>query len=266
MQRALLAILLLHANSYISTSRIIDLLWDGRPPRTASSVLQMYVTAVRRALAPSATRQRDHQNHAMLRTAPSGYGLWVAAGQLDLEQFRALAGRGRRLRAVSRCAPAADAFQRALELWRGPALIDLEHAGAFEPYIVRLEEERLGVFQERVGVDLCQGRSLAIVGELAELHRRHPLSESLCQQLMLALHLAGRRADALRVYAQMRAALIGELGIEPGPGLQATQRAILGSWNFPDTGYPRHAPPRPDQIRVCDPQLFGGWPREERSA
>ena len=263
MQRALLAILLLHANSYLSTSRIIDMLWDSRPPRTASSVLQMYVTAVRRTLTPSANRQRDRSNHTMLRTAPSGYGLWLAPGQLDLEQFRALAARGRSLRAGSRCAHAIDAFQQALALWRGPPLLDLEHAETFEPYIVRLEEERLGALQERIGVDLCQGRSLAVLGELAELHKRYPLSESICQQMMLALHLAGRRADALRVYAHMRAALIDELGIEPGPGLQGTQLAILGARSFPELGHPRHTPSQSGQARVCDPILFGGWPAEQ---
>lgn len=263
MQRALLAILLLHANSYLSTGRIIDMLWRGRPPRSALSVLQMYVTGVRRALAP-AQPQRGNSNHMMLRTVPSGYGLWLTPGQLDLEQFRAHAGRGRRLRTGNRCAEASEAFQRALALWRGPALVDLDDAEAFEPYIVRMEEERLAVLQERIGVDLCQGRSLAVLGELAEFHKRYPLSEGICQQLMLALHLAGRRADALQVYARMRATLIDELGIEPGYGLRVTQRAILGNWSFPDTGYPRHAPPGP--VRVCEPQLLGGWPRGQPSS
>jgi SARP family transcriptional regulator, regulator of embCAB operon len=261
MQRALLVLLLLHANSYLSTARIIETLWAGRPPRTAPAVLQMYVTAVRRVLHPHGRGGPV----PVLRTAPSSYGLWLPPGRLDLEQFRGLAGKGRELRAGGRCAEAAGAFRQAMELWRGPALGGLDDAGAFDPYTARLEEERLGVLQERIGVEICQGGSIAVIGELVELHRRHPFSESVCQQLMLALDLAGRRAEALRVYAGIRRALIDEVGLEPGPGLQATQRAILGTWSFPDLGYPRHAPQRLGTMWICEPRLFGGWPRGQPS-
>jgi DNA-binding SARP family transcriptional activator len=261
MQRALLALLLLHANTFLSSSRIIDTLWAGRPPRTAPAALQMYVTAVRRALAPAGAPHQDKPHQSVLQTKPSGYRLWVAAGQLDLEEFRALAAHGRALRASGRCRLAAGVFRRALELWRGPALLDLEAAGNFDPYVARMEEERLGVRQERIGVDICQGGSLAVVGELTELHERRPLVESVAQQLMMALYLAGRRADALRIYTRIREVLVSEIGIEPGPGLQATQRAILGNQNFPELGYPQHSTLRPAPARACEPRLFGGWPR-----
>jgi DNA-binding SARP family transcriptional activator len=48
--RALLAILLLHANEPVASDRLIDDLWAGRPPATAAKVLQTYVSQLRKAL------------------------------------------------------------------------------------------------------------------------------------------------------------------------------------------------------------------------
>jgi DNA-binding SARP family transcriptional activator len=49
-QRALLAVLLLHAGEIVSTDRLIDLVWGEDPPRTASHSVQIYVSELRRAL------------------------------------------------------------------------------------------------------------------------------------------------------------------------------------------------------------------------
>ena len=53
-QRTLLAILLLHAGQVVPTERLIDLLWDEKPPRTATHSIQIYVSALRRSLEPLA--------------------------------------------------------------------------------------------------------------------------------------------------------------------------------------------------------------------
>jgi DNA-binding SARP family transcriptional activator len=259
MQRALLALLLLHVNSFLSTGVIIDTLWGGRPPRTAPAVLQMYVAGLRRACFPPERVNRDGSGSAALRTGVSGYGVWLEPDQLDVTGGRALTAHGRTLRAIGRCAEAAAAFRGALGLWRGPALAEFDGAVTFAPYAVRLHEEWLALRQERIGVEICQGNSIAVIGELEELRKLYPLSESLCQQLMLALGLVGRRADALRVFADVRNALVSQVGVEPGPGLQASQRAILGSWSFPDLGVPQHAPAAAATVRVCEPRLFSGW-------
>lgn len=261
MQRSLLALLLLHANTFLPTMRIIDALWRGRPPQSAASVLQMYVTSVRRALTPPGSATGVPHQQSILRTMSGGYGVYVAVDQIDLNRFQELATRGRHLRAAGRCAEAASTFQKALSLWRGPALADLGHAGALDSYALRLEEDRLAVQQEHIGVELCQGNALGVVGQLEELVLTYPLSESLCQQLMLALHMTGRRAQALRVYQRIRQRIVDEFGIEPGPGLRQTQRGILGSVHLPETGYPGHTSPDPTTW-ICDPRIFNGWPAE----
>ena len=48
--RALLAVLLLHANQVVSYGRLLDELWGEEPPATAIKTLQVYVAALRKAL------------------------------------------------------------------------------------------------------------------------------------------------------------------------------------------------------------------------
>src|ERR671930_1222969 len=79
-QRALLAILLLHANEVVSTDRLIDALWEDEPPETALKALQVYVSQLRKALG----KER-------LETRPPGYRLRADADELDLERFQRLA-------------------------------------------------------------------------------------------------------------------------------------------------------------------------------
>ena len=53
-QRALLALLLLHANETLSTDRLIDELWGERPPANAAKTVQMQISRLRKALAGEA--------------------------------------------------------------------------------------------------------------------------------------------------------------------------------------------------------------------
>lgn len=227
LQRALLTLLLLHGNELLPVTRIIDTLWGDRPPRSAVPALQGYISAVRRVLTPSWARAGNARRHPLLLTRPTGYVLRVENDQLDLYEFRRLASAGRQRVRDGQCAEASALFQQALAIWRGPALADLHRCGAVDRYAVRLETERVALLEERIGADLCQGRCLELVGELEELCARYPLRESFHEQMMLALHRSGRRAEALRVYQRAHQTMVEEAGIEPGPGLRALQQAIL---------------------------------------
>jgi DNA-binding SARP family transcriptional activator len=107
----LLALLLLQANRVVSRDRLIDELWDGSPPETASTALQVHVSQLRKAL-----------GHETIVTQAPGYMVRAEPGGLDLEQFDLLVKKAQ----GSDAETAAAALREALALWRGPALADLD--------------------------------------------------------------------------------------------------------------------------------------------
>ena len=204
-QRALLALLLTRANEVVSLDSLVDDLWGATPPKAAANTVQYYVSQLRKVLGAD-----------RILTRSPGYAARVEPGELDLERFERLVAVG-----------SGEALREALSLWRGPALADFP----FEPFaqatIGRLEELRVVALEQRVEVDLAEGRHADLVGELAALVAEHPLRELLRGQLMLALYRSGRQAEALEVYKATRRILVDELGIDPSPALQELERAIL---------------------------------------
>ena len=238
-QRALLALLLLHANEVVSSERLVEELWAGEPPASARKVLTVYVSQLRKALAPAGETGEAVE---VLVTRPGGYLLAPAADRLDLARFLTLVEEARRLRGVDE-AGAAEALRRALALWRGPPLAEF----AYEPFaqveLGRLEELRLATLEERFDVELALGLHAALVGELQALVAEQPLRERLHGQLMLALYRSGRQAEALEVYQQLRHVLVGELGIEPTQTIRELERAILAQDAALDLAAPARRPP-----------------------
>ncbi|GLY47586.1 AfsR/SARP family transcriptional regulator [Lentzea sp. NBRC 102530] len=223
-QRALLALLALHANEFVPTSRIVDQLWTRGAPRSAIAALHGYVTSVRRVLAPG---WNSRTTHPVLNTRPSGYVLSLDPDQLDLTRFRELARQGQLAMSTNDCRYAREKFAAALALWRGAPLADLRETGIFEHDIARLEKEYLELLRNRFDVMLCNGDGHQAVFDLEELCRTYPLWERFHEQLMLALCQAERRADALTAYARAYRLLTSQAGIEPGPRLRAMHQVIL---------------------------------------
>ena len=215
-QRALLAILLMHANHPLSADRLVDMMWAGLPPRTAVENLRLYVHRLRRALGDG-----ERIGHGA-----GGYALAVAPGELDAARFETLAETGEEAQVAGDHERAANVFGEALGLWRGPAYADLD-VDAVREEADRLEARREAVREGRIEADLALGRHEALTGELARLVRERPLRERLRAQLMLALYRSGRQAEALHLYQDARHLLAAELGIEPGPRLRELQEAIL---------------------------------------
>jgi DNA-binding SARP family transcriptional activator len=211
-QRALLALLLIRAGEVLSTDQIVDALWDGKPPKTATTSLWNLIAQLRKVL-PDGT----------LVTTPPGYRLQIDPDSFDLRRFEQLVARARRLGARER----ADVLGEALDLWRGPPLADLAYESFAQREIGRLEELRLEALEERIDADLEQGKGAELVGELEALLEANPLRERLRGQLMLALYRSGRQAEALQAYLDARHALVDQLGIEPSPALQRLYRSIL---------------------------------------
>jgi predicted ATPase/DNA-binding SARP family transcriptional activator len=222
-RRALLALLLLHANETLSTDRLIDALWGERPPSTAAKAVQVHVSRLRKALTPEAANGAT----GVVVTREHGYELKLDPERLDAHRFERLVAEGNRELAAGRPQRAASAFEGALSLWRGAPLADL----AYEPFaqreIARLEDLRVVALEQLNEARLALGRHAEVVGQLEALIGEHPYRERLRAQLMLALYRCDRQADALQAYQDARRTLVDELGIEPGERLRQLERAIL---------------------------------------
>ncbi|HSC91645.1 MAG TPA: BTAD domain-containing putative transcriptional regulator [Gaiellaceae bacterium] len=211
-QRALLALLLLNAGRVVSTDRLLDELWNGRPPRTAATSLQNMISGLRRLLG------REH-----VVTRPPGYVLDVDPRQTDVGRLQLLIEEAKRAGPERR----SEAVREALALWRGEPLAEFADEAFAQPEIARLEELRCALLETRIDADLALRHDEALVGELEGLVARFPLRERLRGQLMLALYRSGRQVEALTAYRNARQTLVDELGIEPGPALQRLHAAIL---------------------------------------
>src|SRR4051812_42401068 len=239
-QRALLAVLLLHANEVVASERLIEDLWGDAAPATAAKSVQVYVSQVRKALRNGAPQD---QGEGVLLTRAGRYVVALDRGQLDVHRLERSLEDGRRALDGEQPERAAKCLRDGLALWRGPPLADFRYEPFAQAEIARLEELRLASLEERIEADLALGRHAALVGELEVLVNREPLRERLRGQLMLALYRCGRQARALEVSRTGRAPLVEELGLEPGPPLRRIEAAILAQ--SPDLAPPPSGRPAP---------------------
>ncbi|MBA8951197.1 BTAD domain-containing putative transcriptional regulator [Actinomadura namibiensis] len=215
--RALLCDLIAHEGRPVSAERLVEDLWNGTPPADPVAALRVKVSQLRRALADAEPGAR-----ALVESRPPGYAL--STDRTDVHRFGDLLDQARHL-ADDRAR--ATLLTRALDLWRGPAFADF----ADEPFArgpaSGLEEQRLTALEDLAEARLRLGDHHALTAELAGPAERHPLRERLQAALMRALYRAGRQPEALEVHHRLRARLRDDLGLDPGPEIQALHRAIL---------------------------------------
>ena len=214
--RAVLAVLLLHANEPVSPERIAQALWGEDAPAGAVRTVQVHVSRLRKALG----------NGDVLTTTKAGYRLRVQPGELDSKRFERLVEDGRAALAGGRPDEAGAVLREALTLWRGRALADLAYEPFAQPEIARLEEQHEAAVEARIEADLAAGRHAELVGELRRMVSDHPARERLAGHLMLALYRCGRQSEALDAYREARDRSTA-VGVEPGDELKALQDAIL---------------------------------------
>jgi DNA-binding SARP family transcriptional activator/RecA/RadA recombinase len=221
-RRALLAILLLHANEVVSQDQLIDALWGESPPAGELKALQVHVSQLRKALAGPP----GPPEHVLIQTRAPGYVLELDGHSLDLHRFERLHEEGRAVLS-SDPAEASRVLGEALELWRGPPLAEFAYEAFAQDEIARLDDLRIAAIEDRVEADLALGRHAGVVAPLEALVAKHPLRERLRGQLMLALYRSGRQSDALDSFRDARMALTEGLGIVPSRELRDLQQAIL---------------------------------------
>ncbi|WP_330270984.1 NB-ARC domain-containing protein [Lentzea sp. NBC_00516] len=218
--RVLLAALLLRANEFVSADELVERVWDGEPPALdrARRTLQTVVMRLRQSLGAA----------NCVRTSSHGYLAEVGPGQLDLAEFRRLTARGE--------------HHTALELWRGPVLGNVTSESLHRDDVPPLVEEQVVALERRIDEDLARTADV-LVPELWSLVRQHPLREIFWAQLMLALHRAGRQAEALSAYQEIRKRLADELGVDPGQRLREAHEQVLSGEMPASPVVPRQLPP-----------------------
>ncbi|HXS63849.1 MAG TPA: BTAD domain-containing putative transcriptional regulator [Streptosporangiaceae bacterium] len=232
--RALLAVLLLRPGQVVSTGQLADELWGASPPKGARKLISGYAARLRQLIG-------DPDGRVLVTTAP-GYRLLVDPADLDAPQFE-------RLLTVARAAldradgeRAASLLDEALALWRGPALVDVPPGPLIAAEAARLDELRLDAFELRAEARIGCDRAAELVAELRLLTAEYPLRERFWHQLMRALELSGRPAEALEAYARVQKILAEELGADPGRDLQQLHGRLLSGVAPAPTVKPAAAP------------------------
>ncbi|MEU7133998.1 BTAD domain-containing putative transcriptional regulator [Streptomyces sp. NPDC046261] len=212
--RALLAALALYPGRTRGADALIDEVWgEGPLPADAAGALQALVGRLRRAVGRDA-----------VASATGGYRLCAEPDDVDLHRFERLAGEGDRALADGDPAKAAAVLDDALALWRGPALADLP--GRAAPAL-RLERRHLAARRCRLAAAVALGQAAQALPALAELCAAHPLDEPLQALHLRALRAAGRPAEALAAYEDVRRTITTRLGTDPGPELRALHADLL---------------------------------------
>ncbi|MFD9127299.1 BTAD domain-containing putative transcriptional regulator [Kitasatospora sp. NPDC059571] len=240
-QRVLLAALLVRRGQVVPTELLVDTVWDACPPPSAATTLRNYVMRLRKGMGRAGER---------IETRAGGYLVNIEPGEFDAHRFTSLRLLGTEALRQGAARRAADLFDEALALWRGPALVDVDSDALRRAEGERLAEARLDVQEFRLEAELMLGRHAAAFGELRVLTAAHPERERLWVQLMTALYRSGRQSEALGVYQQVRRILGEEFGVEPGTELRCVHQRILAS--DPDLEGPAPTAEERSAVRLAD--------------
>lgn len=221
--RAILAALAVSPQHFVSQSELIEELWGADSPLRAENSLHGHVARLRRVLSEQAGREELRR---VVRTESTGYTLAVPPEAVDAFRFQEISGEAEKLY-ESDPATAITLLNQALDMWRGPALVDVGQGLICRMGYTRLEERRLATHEMLFEARLGMAQHREIIPELEQFHARYPLHENFCGLLVVALYRSGRQADALAAYHRTRENLSRNLGIAPGKNLQGVFNDVL---------------------------------------
>ena len=208
-ERALLAVLALHAGHVVDLGTLVEGLWAEEPPATATRSLRSHMSRLRQRLGAD-----------IARPEPGGYRMALDDVSTDAGALQDLVSSGATARSEGTLIVAREAFAAAEQLWRGRPLEDLADGPAKTAQVQRLEGLRCKAREGRLSVDLDLGRHELVADEARDIVAGDPLHEWAWRLLVLAQYRSGRRIDALRSYQQMQGLLTSEWGVDPSPKLQ----------------------------------------------
>jgi DNA-binding SARP family transcriptional activator len=220
-QAYLLALLLARAGRPVPASELIGLIWDDDAPATALNVVQKYVGALRRLLEPAVpAREAGSYLHR------SGNGYLFAAGPetLDLVAFRASV---RAAEAEPDDGAALDRYVDGLGRWQGRAADGFTHGTSAMAIFAALDEEFYAACTAAAALAVSLRRPDRVLPPLRLAAAMAPFHEQVHAGLVAVLGVAGRTAEALSAFHAVRDRLADDLGIDPGPALQAAHLQVL---------------------------------------
>jgi DNA-binding SARP family transcriptional activator len=214
-RRTMLAALALATNRPVPLDSLLERLWGGSAPRTATQGLRSHAHALRAVLG---TRLVTHDGAYELRLAPD---------ELDVTLFASLADRGAAALAAGDMVAAVAACGRALGLWRGTALPGVPRTAQLDAILAGLTERRLGVFEDYCAARLAGGATHELAPDLRRCLTAHPFRERAWALLMLAQYRSGDIHGALTSYADAQSILRDQLGVNAKGELAALHHAVL---------------------------------------
>ncbi|WP_427924072.1 BTAD domain-containing putative transcriptional regulator [Streptomyces sp. cg40] len=260
-RRSVLAALAVDAGRAVPLETLLRRVWGEDPPEGSRSALYAHVARIRQVLAATGAVRAP----GLLRRS-GGYVLDTDSEEVDLHRFHRLVADARRTGRSD--ADQVRMLREALDLWRGEPL-----TGLSGEWVSRMrdtwERQRLDAVTAWADAETAVGNHAVVIGRLPELIGEHPLVEPLVAVLMRALYEAGRGAEALECFAEVRERLAEELGADPGAELRQLHRAILQGAHEPAraTAPPPAARPRsapvPARLPLDVPAFTG---REEELA
>jgi DNA-binding SARP family transcriptional activator len=222
--RQLLVLLAMRANRPVSSEQLIEQLWEGDPPPSAATALRVHVGKLRRALEPE---RGANVPSGRLPAGPHGYLLRIEPDELDAQRFERLVVLGRDANAAGDLRAAVPLLTQALDLWHGPAMVDVRDLSAARAEVSRLDELHVDATEELAEARLGCGEHAIVVDVLGAAVEEYPLRERLTAQLMLALYRCGRPTEALRAYAHLAGELDEQLGVQPSAEVRRLEEQVL---------------------------------------
>lgn len=192
-----------------------DAFWGDEPPANPEAAMRVAVTRLRRTLGED-----------LIEHTPAGYVLSGDVDGIDRARFHQSSAAARAAAEAGDLREALDLASRALGEWAGAAFASVTDHHSLSAVIQTLDDERTSLEDLMVDLLLAAGHSDRAAMEAGRFTTALPLRERRWEQLMTALHLGGRSAEALRVFQQYRTMLGDELGLEPGTSMQALESAI----------------------------------------
>ncbi|WP_141006269.1 ATP-binding protein [Nocardioides humi] len=212
--RGLLLLLALAGGRPVPVDAAVDALWGDSPPSRPGDQVAVLASRVRRLLGRDRVERTD-----------GGYRL--RADWTDLTELDAVVHEAERRHGDGETGGAAAAARAALALLRGPvpavraeaAWASAEHAAATRLVQRARRVAAAGLLAAGEWRDALELASADLVAD--------PLDEAAARTAMRAHAAAGRPAQALTVYADLRATLADELGTDPAAETAELHTAIL---------------------------------------